>query len=397
MRPGIVWRFVGLVIIIVVCTLAVWKLPINLGLDLRGGTRMVLEARDTETISVDDDAVSRAKEVIERRVNQLGVQEPVIYRQGPRRIIVELAGVKDPARAREIIGRTAQLEFIDERGNIIITGNDLKSALAGYDHYNRPSVNFELTPEGSRKFEKATLQNLGRKISIYLDDQLLSAPVVETVIKDKGQILGLGSIERARDLSMMLRAGALPVPLEVLHAEVLEPTLGQESIDKSKLAAGIGAGLVVLFMLIVYRFPGFIADIALVIYSLIVMASLAGLKAVLTLPGIAGLILSLGMAVDSNIIIFERIKEELKSGKRVRAAIESGFSRAFGCILDSNVTTLITAGALYFFGSGAVRGFAVTLGLGIVASMFTAIVVTKLILVAVVDRNPEKWGKHFGV
>jgi preprotein translocase subunit SecD len=220
---------------------------------------------------------------------------------------------------------------------------------------------------------------------------------VETVIKDKGQILGLGSIERARDLSMMLRAGALPVPLEVLHAEVLEPTLGQESIDKSKLAAGIGAGLVVLFMLIVYRFPGFIADIALVIYSLIVMASLAGLKAVLTLPGIAGLILSLGMAVDSNIIIFERIKEELKSGKRVRAAIESGFSRAFGCILDSNVTTLITAGALYFFGSGAVRGFAVTLGLGIVASMFTAIVVTKLILVAVVDRNPEKWGKHFGV
>ena len=184
MRPGIVWRFVGLVIILVVCTLAVWKLPINLGLDLRGGTRMVLEARDTETISVDDDAVSRAKEVIERRVNQLGVQEPVIYRQGPRRIIVELAGVKDPARAREIIGRTAQLEFIDERGNIIITGNDLKSAVAGYDHYNRPSVNFELTPEGSRKFEKATLQNLGRKISKFLDDQLLSAPVVETVIKD---------------------------------------------------------------------------------------------------------------------------------------------------------------------------------------------------------------------
>jgi preprotein translocase subunit SecD len=225
MRPGIIWRFIGVVAIVVVCALAIWKLPINLGLDLRGGTRMILEARDTETIKADDDAVSRAKEVIERRVNQLGVAEPVIYRQGARRIIVELAGVKDPHRAREIIGRTAQLEFRDERGNIIMTGNDLKTAVAGYDQYSRPAVNFELTGEGARKFEKATLDNIGRRIAIYLDEELLSAPVVQTVIKDKGQITGLGSMDRAKDLSMMLRAGALPVPLEVLHAEVLEPTL----------------------------------------------------------------------------------------------------------------------------------------------------------------------------
>lgn len=397
MRPGIIWRFIGVVAIVVVCALAIWKLPINLGLDLRGGTRMILEARDTETIKADDDAVSRAKEVIERRVNQLGVAEPVIYRQGARRIIVELAGVKDPHRAREIIGRTAQLEFRDERGNIIMTGNDLKTAVAGYDQYSRPAVNFELTGEGARKFEKATLDNIGRRIAIYLDEELLSAPVVQTVIKDKGQITGLGSMDRAKDLSMMLRAGALPVPLEVLHAEVLEPTLGQEAIDQSKVAAAIGAGLVILFMLFIYKFPGFVADIALVIYALIVMAALVGLKAVLTLPGIAGLILSVGMAVDANVIIFERIKEELRGGKRIRAAIEGGFSRAFGCILDSNVTTLITAGALYLFGSGAVRGFAVTLGLGILASMFTAVVMTKLILVAIVDRNPEKYRKHFGV
>lgn len=396
MRPGTIWRFISVIVIAAVCALAIWKLPLNLGLDLRGGTRMILEARDTETIKVDDDGVARAKEVIERRVNQLGVAEPVIYRQGARRIIVELAGIKDPQRAREVIGKTAQLEFRDERDKIIMTGNDLKTAIAGYDQYNRAAVNFELTQEGAKKFEKATLDNIGRRIAIYLDDELLSAPVVQTVIKDKGQITGVGSIDKAKDLSMMLRAGALPVPLEVLHAEILEPTLGQEAIDKSKVAAIIGAGLVVLFMIFIYRIPGVVADIALVLYAVIVMAVLIGLKAVLTLPGIAGLILSVGMAVDANVIIFERIKEEVKAGKRIRAAIEGGFSRAFGCILDSNITTLITAGALYIFGSGAVRGFAVTLGLGILASMFTAVVVTRLVLVTIVDRNPEKYSKYFG-
>ncbi|MBC7082171.1 MAG: protein translocase subunit SecD [Firmicutes bacterium] len=396
MRPGTLWRLVGIAILAVVCALAIYKLPMNLGLDLRGGTRMVLEARDTDTVKADEDAVVRAKEVIERRVNQLGVAEPVIYRQGAKRIVVELAGVKDPQRAKEIIGRTAQLEFKDDQGNVIMTGNDLKNATAGPDEYGRPAVHFELTAEGARKFEKATRENIGRPISIYLDQELLSAPVVQSVIKDKGQITGIGSMERAKDLSMMLRAGALPVPLDLLHSEVLEPILGKESIDQSKVAAIIGAGLVVLFMLAIYRLPGTMADIALGMYALIVLAVLAAIHAVLTLPGIAGLILSVGMAVDANVIIFERIKEEMRGGKRLRAAIEAGFTRAFGCILDSNVTTLITAGVLYIYGTGAVRGFAVTLGLGILASMFTAIVVTRILITAVVDRNPERYAKYFG-
>ncbi|MEW6106178.1 MAG: protein translocase subunit SecD [Bacillota bacterium] len=396
MRPGTLWRLVGIAILAVVCALAIYKLPMNLGLDLRGGTRMVLEARDTDTVKADEDAVVRAKEVIERRVNQLGVAEPVIYRQGAKRIVVELAGVKDPQRAKEIIGRTAQLEFKDDQGNVIMTGNDLKNATAGPDEYGRPAVHFELTAEGARKFEKATRENIGRPISIYLDQELLSAPVVQSVIKDKGQITGIGTMERAKDLSMMLRAGALPVPLDLLHSEVLEPILGKESIDQSKVAAIIGAGLVVLFMLAIYRLPGTMADIALGIYALIVLAVLAAIHAVLTLPGIAGLILSVGMAVDANVIIFERIKEEMRGGKRLRAAIEAGFTRAFGCILDSNVTTLITAGVLYIYGTGAVRGFAVTLGLGILASMFTAIVVTRILITAVVDRNPERYAKYFG-
>ncbi|MGE5585211.1 MAG: protein translocase subunit SecD [Bacillota bacterium] len=396
MRPGTVWRLLGIAVLAIACALAIYKLPMNLGLDLRGGTRMVLEARDTDTVKADEDAVARAKEVIERRVNQLGVAEPVIYRQGAKRIVVELAGVKDPERAREIIGKTAQLEFKDEQGTVIMTGSDLKNAAAGPDEYGRAAVHFELSAEGAKKFEKATRENIGRPISIYLDKELLSAPVVQSVIKDKGQITGIGSMDRAKDLSMMLRAGALPVPLDVLHSEVLEPILGKESIDQSKIAAIIGGGLVVIFMLAVYRLPGVMADIALGAYALIIMAVLASLHAVLTLPGIAGLILSVGMAVDANVIIFERIKEEMRGGKRLRAAIEAGFTRAFGCILDSNVTTLITAGVLYIYGTGAVRGFAVTLGLGILASMFTAIVVTRILITTVVDRNPERYAKYFG-
>ncbi|MGE5574078.1 MAG: protein translocase subunit SecD [Bacteroidota bacterium] len=396
MRPGTVWRLLGIAVLAIACALAIYKLPMNLGLDLRGGTRMVLEARDTDTVKADEDAVARAKEVIERRVNQLGVAEPVIYRQGAKRIVVELAGVKDPERAREIIGKTAQLEFKDEQGTVIMTGSDLKNAAAGPDEYGRAAVHFELSAEGAKKFEKATRENIGRPISIYLDKELLSAPVVQSVIKDKGQITGIGSMDRAKDLSMMLRAGALPVPLDVLHSEVLEPILGKESIDQSKIAAIIGGGLVVIFMLAVYRLPGVMADIALGVYALIIMAVLASLHAVLTLPGIAGLILSVGMAVDANVIIFERIKEEMRGGKRLRAAIEAGFTRAFGCILDSNVTTLITAGVLYIYGTGAVRGFAVTLGLGILASMFTAIVVTRILITTVVDRNPERYAKYFG-
>ncbi len=332
MRPGTTWKLAGIVLLAVACGIVIYKLPMNLGLDLRGGTRLVLEAKDTEAVKADED----------------------------------------------------------------MTGNDLKNAVAGTDEYGRAAVHFELTPEGSQKFERATRENIGRKIAIYLDQELLSDPVVQSVIKDKGQIVGIGSMDRAKDLSMMLRAGALPIPLEIVHSEVLEPTLGQESIDQSKLAAIIGAGLVVLFMLTVYKLPGAMADLALVVYGLIVLAALAGLHAVLTLPGIAGLILSVGMAVDANVIIFERIKEEMRGGKRLRAAIDAGFERALACILDSNVTTLIAAAVLYVYGTGAVRGFAVTLSLGVLASMFTAITATRVFLNAVIDRAPDRYARYFG-
>ncbi|HHV62276.1 MAG TPA: protein translocase subunit SecD [Firmicutes bacterium] len=390
------WKILGIIIVVAVCAGVIYKLPMNLGLDLKGGTRLVLEAQDTSTVKVDEDAVQRAKEVIQRRVDQLGVAEPVIYRQGERRIVVELAGVKDPQRAKEIIGKTAMLEFKDENGKVIMTGNDLKNATAGYDEYGRPAVHFELTPEGGRKFEKATRENLGRQISIILDNQVLSSPVVQAVIKDKGIIQGMRSMEETKDLSMMLRAGALPVPMKILHSETLEPMLGRESINQSAVAGAIGIMLVLIFMLAMYRLPGIMADVALAVYAFIVFAAMAALHATLTLPGIAGMILSIGMAVDANIIIFERIKEELRGGKRLRAAIEAGFTRAFTCILDSNLTTLITAGVLYIYGTGPVKGFAVTLTLGILASMFTAIVVTRIIMTAIVDRNPERYARYFG-
>ncbi|HHY48117.1 MAG TPA: protein translocase subunit SecD [Firmicutes bacterium] len=396
MTKANMWKLIGILVLVVACALTVYYRPMNLGLDLRGGTRLVLEAQDTDTVKVDDDAVMRAKEVIERRVDQMGVAEPVIYRQGDRRVVVELAGVKDPARAKRIIGETALLEFKDESGKVVMTGADLKSATAGTDEYGRPAVHFELTAEGARKFETATRENLGRRIAILLDNQMLSNPQVQAVIRDKGIIQGIESMDKAKDLAMMLRAGALPVPMKLLHSEVLEPILGRESIQQSLVAGIVGIGLVLLFMLAFYRLPGLMADIALLVYGFIVLAAMAGLHATLSLPGIAGLILSVGMAVDANVIIFERIKEELRYGKRLRAAIEAGHERAFTCILDSNITTLITAVVLYLYGTGPVRGFAVTLSIGILASMFTAIVVTRLIMSAVVDRNPDRYVRYFG-
>ncbi|HHY97120.1 MAG TPA: protein translocase subunit SecD [Firmicutes bacterium] len=390
------WKLIGILVLTVFCAVTIYYRPLNLGLDLRGGTRLVLEAQDTDAVKVDEDAVMRAKEVIERRIDQMGLAEPVIYRQGDRRVVVELAGVRDPDRAKKIIGQTAQLEFKDESGRVVMTGADLRNATAGPDEYGRPSVHFELTPEGAKKFEIATRENLGRRIAILLDNQMLSNPQVQAVIKDKGIIQGIESMNTAKDLAMMLRAGALPVPMKLLHSEVLEPMLGKESIQQSAVAAVVGVGLVLLYMLGIYKLPGLMADIALLIYGVLVMASLAGLHATLTLPGIAGLILSVGMAVDANVIIFERIKEEIRGGKRLGAAIRAGHDRALNCILDSNITTLITGAVLYLYGTGSVKGFAVTLGLGVLISMFTAVVVTRTIMSAIVDRNPDKYVAYFG-
>ncbi len=378
------------------------KQQIRLGLDLRGGVTVLLEAQDTPNDPVDDKKMERAIATIRQRIDSLGVTEPVIAQQGKKRIEVQLPEVKDPQRALEIIGKTAQLEFREENGDIVITGNDIKKAEADYSSSDglgqQPVVTLELSSEGAKKFADATSRNIGKIIGIYLDDQPISLPTVQTAITEgKAIITGSATIDEAADLATLIRAGALPVELKTLSVTAVGPQLGADSFEKSIAAGQIGIILVLLFMLVYYRLPGLVSGIALALYTIIVLFVLAGFKATLTLPGIAGIILSIGMAVDANVIIFERIKEELKIGKTIRAAIDSGFRRAFLTIFDSNITTLIAAGVLFYFGTGPIKGFAVTLSIGILSSMFTAIVVTRLLLKMLVGSNMIKNMKLFGL
>lgn len=378
------------------------KQQIKLGLDLRGGVTVILEAKDTPNDPVDDKKMERAIATIRQRIDSLGVTEPVIAQQGKKRIEVQLPEVKDPQRALEIIGKTAQLEFREESGTVVLTGNDIKKAEADYSSSDglgqQPVVALELTSEGAKKFAEATSRNVGKIIGIYLDDQPISLPTVQNAITEgKAVITGSSSIEEAADLATLIRAGALPVELTTLSVTAVGPQLGADSFEKSIAAGQIGIILVLLFMLIYYRVPGLVSDITLSLYTVIVLVILASFKATLTLPGIAGIILSIGMAVDANVIIFERIKEELRIGKTIRAAIDSGFRRAFLTIFDSNITTLIAAAVLFYFGTGPIKGFAVTLSIGILSSMFTAIVVTRFMLKLLVGSNMIKNMKLFGL
>jgi preprotein translocase subunit SecD len=371
------------------------KENIKLGLDLRGGATVVLEAKDDPADPVTDEKMERAVATIRERIDSLGVAEPSIVRQGDNRIEVQLPEVQDTQRALEVIGQTAQLEFKDEAGSVIITGADIDKANAVMSGEMGQSyvVAFELKSEGAKKFAEATKNNLGKQIGIYLDEKLISNPVVQVVIADgKAEITGNSSREEALDLATLIRAGALPVKLDVLSVTAVGPQLGANSFEKSLFAGTVGIILVMIFMLAFYRLPGLIANIALVLYTVITLGAMAGIHATLSLPGIAGLILSVGMAVDTNVIIFERIKDEIKIGKSLRASIDAGFRRAFLTIIDSNVTTLLAAIILFYFGAGPIKGFAVTLSIGIIASMFTAITVTKYLLVLLVRSGLEnKW------
>ncbi|MDK2835579.1 MAG: preprotein translocase subunit SecD [Thermosediminibacterales bacterium] len=373
------------------------KDAINLGLDLQGGVYILLEAEEKPGQKVTDEKMKGAVEVIRGRVDELGVAEPIIARQGDTRIRVELPGVKDTEKALSIIGQTASLRFIGPDGKVILTGNDVKDARAVYGNQNEPLVQLKLNPEGVKKFADATKKFLGQPISIFLDERMISSPVVRNVITTGEAVIeGLPSIDKAGELAMLIRAGALPVNLTKKEIRAVGPTLGKDSLDKSIKAAKYGIIIVLLFMLAYYRLPGLVADFALFVYVLLDLIVLASIGATLTLPGIAGLILSIGMAVDANIIIFERIKEELKLGKTLRAAIDAGFSRAFKTILDANITTLIAAAVLFYFGSGPIRGFGVTLSIGIIVSMFTAIVVTKFLLVQLVRSKIVVNTKYYG-
>ncbi len=379
-------RMLRLVLTVLVIGIAIfYTFPldknINLGLDLQGGSHIVLEAIDTPSAPVDSDAVNRVLEIIRNRIDPEGVKEPVIQRQGDRRILVQLPGMDDPQEAEGLIGKTALLEFKDESGETLLTGAYLKNAQASFDRFGRANVILEFDDEGARLFEQATMRNVGKVLAITLDGQEISAPVVqETIPSGEASISGQFSVEEAQRLALLLRSGALPVEVRILENRSVGPTLGKDSIDRGFKAGIVGLLLILIFMVIFYKGFGLVADLALVICLLLVMGTLAILNATLTLPGIAGIILTIGMAVDANILIFERIKEELKMDKTFRASIEAGFSKAFRTILDANVTTLIAAIALLYFGTGPIRGFAVTLSIGIAVSMFTAIVVTKLIL-----------------
>ncbi len=356
---------------------------INRGLDLQGGIHVVLEAQDTPDVQVDEGGMMQSVDIIRERIDKLGVAEPLIQREGARRIIVELPGVTEVEQALDVIGQPAFLEFKDEAGETIVTGSDLKKADIGRrtqlaDEY---VVTLEFKPEGARKFAEATTANVNRIIYILLDGAVISAPVVQEPITDgHAQITGYNTPEAAYTMSVMLNSGALPVKLEIVENRSVSSTLGEESISRSLNAASLGIGAVILFMLAYYRLPGLMADLALAVYTMILLAVLAAINATLTLPGIAGLILSIGMAVDANVIIFERIKEELQQGKTMWSAVDSGFRRAFRAILDANVTTLIAAVVLFYLGAGPIRGFAVTLTVGILTSMLTALVVTKLLI-----------------
>lgn len=377
---------------------------IKLGLDLRGGATVLLQAKDNPQDPINDEKMSRAVATIRERIDALGVTEPIIARMGRDRIEVQLPEIQDPQRALELIGQTAMLEFIEEETKqVILTGNDIKKAQAEYGQSSdglgqAPVVSFELSPEGAKKFAAATERNIGKVIGIYLDNKPISLPTVQSVIPNgKGVITGSSTMEEAGDLATLIRAGALPVEMETLSVTAVGPQLGANSFERSIMAGQIGVLLVLLFMLAYYRLPGLVSDIALILYIIIVLTVLASIKATLTLPGIAGIILSIGMAVDANVIIFERIKEELKLGKTLRAAIDSGFRRAFLTIFDSNITTLIGAVVLFYFGTGPIKGFAVTLSIGILSSMFTAIVVTKYLLKLLVEGSGVKSLKLFGI
>ncbi len=369
----------------------------NLGLDLRGGLRVVLEAQETEGKAITEDTITKALGILRTRVDSLGVKETTLYPQGKNRVVIEIAGEDDPEAAVDILKNVAQLEFQDEKGNVLVTGENLENAEARMDQSGtgNAEVLLEFDKKGAQLFADATAANIGKPLLIVIDKQVISAPNVKVAITDGNAVIqGQFTAEEAQNLAVQLRSGALPVSFNVMEKRSVGPTLGADSLDKSLKAGIIGLIAVLIFMLGYYRLPGLIADLSLVIYMMLVLGTMSILGAVLTLPGIAGLALSVGMAVDANVVTYERIKEELRFGKTLGAAIDAGFKRAFWAIFDSNLTTLIAAGVLMYFGTGPVKGFAVTLSIGIVASVFLVLTFTRymLILFSNITKEPKLYG-----
>src|SRR3954452_10146031 len=359
--------------------------------------------------------IEQSIQIVERRVNQLGTVEPVIQRQGTDRILVQVPGLQDPTELKRILGKTAKMEFrmVDStvppdqatqgripadsellmsaqtpkvpyviKKQVLVSGGDLTDAQPGFDQRtNEPIVSFRFNTAGSRKFAQATSENVGQPFAIVLDNEVISAPVIrEPITGGSGQISGSFTVQQANELALLLRAGALPAPLTVIEERTVGPGLGQDSIEKGELAAYVGSIMVIVFMLVTYRLFGVFANVAVAINVAMIFGVLSLLNATLTLPGIAGIVLTVGIAVDSNVLIYERICEELRGGRNAISAIDAGFRRALATILDSNITTFIAAAVLFYIGTGPVRGFAVTLGIGIITTVFTAFTMTRLIV-----------------
>ena len=370
---------------------------IKLGLDLKGGTQIILKPSEIGAEKATDSALDKAQLVIMNRIDKLGISEPLITRDYNKNIIVQLPGVDDPQRAIELIGKTAQLEFrilesVDADNNpvfgpVLMTGDKLVKAQAGYDPNGRIIVSMAFTTQGQTEFAKLTSENVGKQLAIVLDGEMKSAPRINTAIEGDAVIEGIDTLAEAQDIALVLQTGALPISLEIQESQTIGPTLGQDSLRQSILAGIIGVALIAIFMIAMYRGLGLISLIGLISYIIIFWGILAALKTPLTLPGIAGVVLTIGIAVDANVLIFARIKEEIIKGKGKYAAFSEGFRHALKAIVDSNVTTLITAAALYRFGTGPIRGFAVTLAIGVVISMFTAILLTRSILLLIVNTR----------
>ncbi|MGD9154192.1 MAG: protein translocase subunit SecD [Bacillota bacterium] len=347
-----------------------------------------------------EETLSRAMTIINHRISEAssGMAEADVRLDGKGRINVQLPGLKSLQEARELIAATGRLTFrIDNK--IVLDGTDMNDVNVGYEAGQGYVIRFSFKGAGSKMLNKITTENTGKKMAVYLDESMLMDPVIQEPIPNGSGQITLGNATKAEveKNAILMKSGALPVSLKVVQSTQVEPTLGKEIVRQSLVSGIAGIILVMVFIVIFYSFPGLLADCALVMYAIFVLGFMALFRGVLTLPGVAGLILGIGMAVDANIIIFERIKDELRSGKRVRAAIHGGFDRAYVTILDANVTTLIAAGVLFFFGSGSVQGFAVTLSISIIVSMFTAIFVTRFFLEWRMDQDPDRYAKYFGV
>lgn len=404
--------FWAIVAIVIFCVGVIIVKPTKLGLDLVGGSRLVLEAQTTPTVAkITPEMMDSLRFAIENRVNKLGVAETVVQQTGEKRLLIEIPNISDLSKAKEFLGETAELDFKKE-GPVVngeqkwistgLSGKDLSKALLSTNSSSGEwVVDLQFNDKGTQKFADLTSKMVGKPMAIFFNGSLQSAPVIrEPIIGGNAQISGGENgfqYEEAKKMVDLLNAGALPVPAKIIEENTVGPTLGADSIAKSKVAGLIGLGVVMLFMIAFYKLPGLIADIALICYSIILFALFKAIPVTMTLAGIAGFILSIGMAVDANILIFERTKEELRAGRTLFTAINAGFDRAFTSIFDSNMSTIITCVILYMLGTSVVKGFALTLALGVIVSMFSAITITKNIMHLVFGTGELKYPQLFGL